>query len=227
MSEDQIKDSQTSDSNESNSVEEKNDFTFPSIFISYNHEESNFAYAIRKWLIDELTFASDDIFLDTEHLHAGVAWEQRLLPCARKARALIFIASKSSLSPVSICRDELEAAKGPIITVGVKGISYASEELLRALPKHAHARQVTVLDEPQDETIITEKGEACVNSKCLKGLAETLRNLYIAPDSFQYNPERGPYPGLRPLDEGDEAVFFARDTEILEAKAEIESNFRI
>ena len=59
------------------------------------------------------------------------------------------------------------------------------------------------------------RGSAQLNAERVESIGATLRDLGIAPNSFAWTPTNaGPYPGLSPLMEGDEALFRGRDIEI-------------
>ena len=191
------------------------------LFISYKSEEQNYAFAVRQWLMDEQGWSSEDIFVDVDHLRAGEQWEQKLLAEAKAAQAVLFIASRASTDPRSFCYRELQASEGHVLAVTIGGLEAGDPALIKALPNRARSGQVTPLDRqptmpvafvsPKDNT----NGSANLNIEELDSIASTLRDLGIAPDSFhwQFNPE-GPYPGLKALQEGDEAVFCGRDLEI-------------
>src|SRR5260370_142827 len=54
-----------------------------------------------------------------------------------------------------------------------------------------------------------------LHAKEVEHIGQILRDLGVAPDSFSWTPtDDGPYPGLRPLKEGDAALFFGRRIEI-------------
>jgi TIR domain len=59
------------------------------------------------------------------------------------------------------------------------------------------------------------RGVAGLNKYQVESIAGTLRDLGVAPNSFDWKlVDTGPYPGLRALQEGDEAILFGRDLEI-------------
>lgn len=191
------------------------------LFISYKSEEQAYAFAIRQWLLEQQGWAEKDVFVDKGHLSAGKEWETTLLSEAEAAEAMLFLASEASIDIRSFCYRELRAAKGQIITVTLKGLTINDPRLLQALPERAKARQVEALDQqpvegfdyvsPKDNT----RGSVALNRRQVESIGATLRDLGIAPDSFSWTPkDEGPFPGLRPMQEGDEAIFCGRAIDI-------------
>jgi len=191
------------------------------LFISYNRREAPYAFAVRQWLMDEQGWPSEDIFVDATGLHSGVEWESKLLTEAENAEVMLFLASDHSLDIKSFCYRELQHAEGQIIAVTIGGVAFDDERIDRALPHFAKARQVTALDrEPaQSYSYVSpvdgSTGTVLLNADRLNGIGLTLRELGVAPNSYTWTPkEDGPFPGLKPLMEGDEAIFCGRDLEI-------------
>jgi len=191
------------------------------LFISYKREEQSYAFAVRQWLIDEQGWRADDIFVDVDQLRAGDEWERKLLAEAESSEAMLFLASDHSLDIRSFCYRELQHANGQILAVTIKGVQPDDERLRRAIPNRARSRQITALDKeptrpfPFVSPINNGNGSAQLNAKEVENIGHILRDLGIAPNSFSWKPtDAGPYPGLRPLMEGDEALLFGRDIEI-------------
>ena len=191
------------------------------LFVSYKREEQDYAFAIREWLIGKHGWLPEDIFVDLDYLRAGTDWAEKLFAEAERAQAMLFLASEASLEPESFCYRELRAARGTILAVTIKGLAISDERLARALPQKALARQIAALDQQPtvgfDFISLTDgrTGTIALNRTQVESIAETLRELGVAPNSFKWAPsDAGPYPGLRPLMEGDEAVFCGRDVEI-------------
>ncbi len=191
------------------------------LFISYNRREAEYAFAVRQWLMDEQGWASEDIFVDAAGLHSGVEWETKLLTEAENAEVMLFLASDHSLDIKSFCYSELQHAKGQIIAVTIGGVAFDDERINRALPNFAKARQVTALDQEPTQSysyvspVDGATGTVLLNADRLTGIGLTLRELGVAPNSYTWTPkEEGPFPGLKPLMEGDEAIFCGRDLEV-------------
>ena len=105
------------------------------------------------------------------------------------------------------------------MTIG--GVAPQDERLQRAIPDRAKSRQITALDKeptrpfPFVSPITNTNDSAQLNAEQVASIGATLRDLGVAPNSFAWAPSpAGPYPGLSPLMEGDEALFFGRDIEI-------------
>jgi TIR domain len=191
------------------------------LFICYKREDKSYAFALREWLIDVHGWTADDIFVDLDHVRAGDQWAKKLFEEAEAAEVMLFIASNEALSPDSFCYRELRQARGTTIAVTLRGLDPADKRLQQALPYGATARQITALDQQPTSgfeftsPVDGKKGVVGLNRRQVDNINETLRNLGIAPNSFDWKatPE-GPYPGLRALQEGDEGIFFGRDIEI-------------
>jgi formylglycine-generating enzyme len=199
------------------------------LFISYNHQDFAYAYAVRHWLIEHQGWTGNDIFVDASHLHTGVEWEKKLFAEAEAAEVMLFLASDTSLDRRSFCYKELQRAKGQILAVTIRGVSFQDERLDEVLPEFAKTRQVTALDaEPAEEfpflsPVDQTTGSIALNRTRMEGIGLTLRELGVAPNSFSWKPTTaGPFPGLRPLQEGDEAIFCGRELEIRDGLKAIE-----
>lgn len=200
------------------------------LFISYRHRDRNYAFAVRQWLIDEQNWHSEDIFVDSAALRAGNEWAERIFSEAERANAVLFIASEAALEPDSFCYKELQRARGVTIAVTLGGLKPNDPRLMTALPHGAAARQITQLDAQPTapfafiSPIDGSSASVDLNKAQVASIGQTLRELGVAPDSFRWTPnEAGPYPGLRALQEGDEALFFGRDNEIRDCIREIEN----
>jgi hypothetical protein len=199
------------------------------LFISYKREEQSYAFAVRQWLIDVQGWRSESIFVDVDQILTGDPWKQKLLKEAKGAEAMLFLASDLSLNVNSFCYEELQHATGQILVATIGGVQPGDDRLQRAIPNHAKSRHIGALDrEPTEPFRIVSprnniNGSAQLNPREVENIGRTLRDLGIAPDSFLWTrTDDGPYPGLRPLNEGDEALFFGRDIEIHDAREALE-----
>ena len=93
------------------------------LFISYERDEANYAFAVRQWLIDKRGWSCEDIFIDLDHLRGGVEWAETLFREAEACQAMLFLASEAALNPESFCYRELRRSGGPIITLTIKGLA--------------------------------------------------------------------------------------------------------
>ncbi len=199
------------------------------LFISYKREEADYAFAVRQWLIDKRGWGPQDIFVDLEHLRGGDEWAKKLFSEAESCNAMLFLASEGALHPDSFCYRELRRSGGPIIAVTIGELTPDDQRLRMAIPHESLSRQITQLDQQPTTAFefvrLTDNshGAVTLNAKQLENIHEVLRALGVAPNSFEWTPnDNGPYPGLRPLFEGDEALFCGRDTEIRDGLREIE-----
>ncbi|MEO1610546.1 MAG: hypothetical protein AAFR90_14695 [Pseudomonadota bacterium] len=200
------------------------------LFISYKREDADYAFAVRQWLIDNHEWGVDDIFVDLSHLTGGVEWAKKLFEEAEACKAMLFLASEGALHPKSFCYRELRRSGGPIIAVTIGSLSPDDDRLLMAIPHESLSRQITQLDKQPVEGVNFKRlsdntnDSLALNITQLESIHEALRALGVAPNSFSWTPtDNGPYPGLRPLMEGDEALFHGRDIEIRDGLREIEA----
>ena len=159
--------------------------------------------------------------MDRDALRAGHDWAEKIFAEVEQASAVLFLASEAALEPGSFCYKELHRARGVTITVTLGGLKPDDERLFSALPHGATVRQITEVDAqptipfPFVSPIDGSTSSVNLNGNQVSSIAETLRDIGIAPNSFVWTPSpEGPYPGLRALEEGDEAIFFGRDSEI-------------
>jgi hypothetical protein len=202
------------------------------LFICYAREDQSYAFAIRQWLIGEQHWRAEDIFVDVDRDHnmpVGIEWKRTLLEQAEAAEVMLFLASEHSLKPESFCRQELKHARGQILVVTIGGIQFDDPRLLEVIPDRARSRQITALDReptrpfPFVSPFNNTNSSAQLNAREVENIGQILRDLGVAPNSFSWTPTAaGPYPGLRPLKEGDEALFWGRRIEIRDALADLE-----
>src|SRR3954453_10466394 len=176
-----------------------------SVFISYSSRDR----PVTKWLVKRLQaagFATLFIDFDPDHgIPAGRSWEHELYIQLRRSDAVIFLASQASVDS-HWCFAELSLARSlgrPVFPVRLQpGV---------ALPLLADV-QWTDLTEPLRPDVqwtdLTDDEP---------GLARLLTGLHSAgldpADSFAWDPNRSPYPGLAPFAREDAAVFFGRHQE--------------
>ena len=199
------------------------------LFISYKRAEQDYAFALRQWLMDRQGWASDDIFVDLDHLRAGGDWATKLFTEAESAQAMLFLASDASLHQDSFCYRELRRARGQVLAMTLGEVAVDDERLRRVLPYEALARQIAALDQQPTEgfefvsPVDGSHGVVGLNRGQVESIGSVLRDLGIAPNSFIWTArDDGPYPGLAPLQEGDEAIFCGRDIEIRDSLRSLE-----
>jgi hypothetical protein len=164
-----------------------------SLFISHSSRDQGAAQRLAERLQAE-GFAALFLDFDPEQgIPAGRNWERELYAQLRKADAVIILASAASV-----------ASRWCFLEVG----------LARSLNKPIFPlrleddAQMALLDDAQ--WIDLAEGE-----RAYARLWEGLRQAGLDPaDSFSWDPNRRPYPGLEPFAPQDAAVFFGRDHEI-------------
>jgi hypothetical protein len=164
-----------------------------SLFISFGGQDRARAIQVRDRL---RTKGYEALFLDfdpADGIPAGRRWERELYVQLRKADGVIFLASTTSVLS-RWCFAELSLARSlgrPVFPLRLDGDAWL--ELL------ADVQWADLTDEEAGYT------------KLWAGLRRERLN---PVDSFSWDPNRTPYPGLEPFDARDAAVFFGRDQEI-------------
>ncbi|WP_222262503.1 nSTAND1 domain-containing NTPase [Modestobacter marinus] len=143
-------------------------------------------------------FAALFVDFDPEQgIPAGRSWERELYAQLRRTDAVIFLASEASVAS-RWCFAELSLARSlgrPVFPLRLRpGV---------ALPLLADVQWTDLAD-----------GEAEYGEEGLGRLLAGLRSAGLDPaDSFAWDPDRSPYPGLVPFASEDAAVFFGRRPE--------------
>ena len=194
------------------------------IFLSHSSADELDAVAVRDWLAEN-GWGKDDIFLDLDPTHgltAGERWQQALRQAADRCEAVVFIISPD-WAKSKWCLTEFLLAHNlnkRIFGVVVKTVVIAE------LPVELTAEwQLGYLvgDGPLTDFEFTHKEQTHRVHWLTHGL-NSLRNglakAGIGANHFNWpplnQPDRAPYRGLEPLDEIDAAIYFGRDTQILQ-----------
>jgi hypothetical protein len=164
-----------------------------SLFISHSSSDQDAAQRLAERLRAE-GFAALFVDFDPEQgIPAGRNWERELYAQLRKTDAVIFLASAASVAS-RWCFAEVSLARSldkPIFPLRLEGDAW-----------------LELLDDVH--WIDLAEGE-----RAYARLWEGLRQAGLDPaDSFAWDPNRRPYPGLQPFAPQDAAVFFGRDDEI-------------
>jgi hypothetical protein len=164
-----------------------------SLFISHSSSDQDAAQRLAERLRAE-GFAALFVDFDPEQgIPAGRNWERELYAQLRKTDAVIFLASAASVAS-RWCFAEVSLARSldkPIFPLRLEGDAW-----------------LELLDDVH--WIDLAEGE-----RAYARLWEGLRQAGLDPaDSFAWDPNRRPYPGLEPFAPQDAAVFFGRDDEI-------------
>jgi WD40 repeat protein len=164
------------------------------IFLSHSSKDNEQTAAIRKHL-DAQGYRSIFIDYDPEDgIPAGRDWERELYSQLLASRAVLVLCSEHSMTS-DWCFAEITQAR-------------ALGKLLIPL-KIAPCTVKSVL---RDLQILDFTGRAETN---YESLWQALARAGLDPrDSFQWDPKRPPFPGLRAFDEADAAVYFGRETNI-------------
>ena len=164
-----------------------------SFFLSYSSK--NLKDAVR---IQELLEARGNVavFRDKDAdkgIPPGAKWLSELFANINRAEVVVFLASPDSLAS-AWCQTELAyaIARGKYV-VPICRVAVSAHPLLR------------------DRQVLGPINRlATLVDQLLAGLARTGHG---SDDSFTWDPNASPYPGLRSLQEGHAAVFFGRDVE--------------
>ena len=165
----------------------------PSLFISHSSADKAAALELKARLAAE---GYDALFLDFDPergIPAGQSWERELYSQLRRCGAVVFLASPASVAS-AWCFAEVSLARSldrPVFQLSLDGAS--SLPLLAA-----------------EQVVDTREGDTAY-VRLWRGLAAAgLR----PDDSFAFPTDQPVYPGLRPFQPDEAAVFFGRQQEI-------------
>jgi hypothetical protein len=192
------------------------------IFLSHSSRDEREAIALKQWLKDQ---GWDDVFLDVDPergLVAGERWQNALKQAADRCEAVVFIVSPD-WAKSKWCLAEFLLAKS--LNKRIFG-AMLKEVPIGELPTEMTSEwQLAMLigEGPTESVRFEYKGtqtEVQLLAEGLKRLEAGLKKAGFSPDFFPWppkdDPQRSPYRGLQPLEIRDAAVFFGRDTEILQ-----------
>ncbi|MGO9218919.1 MAG: TIR domain-containing protein [Streptosporangiaceae bacterium] len=164
-----------------------------SLFISHSSRDQVAAQRVHQWLRNA---GYQALFLDFDlsiGIPAGRRWEGELYAQLRRTDGVIFLASADSVAS-KWCFAELSLARSlgrPVFSLRLDRAAWL--DLLQ---------DVQWVDLTADETAFGQ-------------LRDGLHRAGLRPgDSFAWDPDRSPFPGLEPFDGQDAAVFFGREQEI-------------
>ena len=196
----------------------------PNIFLSYSRKNLATAQLIKEKLQNE---GISEIFMDIE-LRAGSKWEQQLRQKISESKA-VFILFSNDWSESANCRQECSWA------IAAHEASEAAGGIPRIMPLVFHDRNFDDL-KPCHEKLSVFNGFRLGRTLCstevghqeeaeLEALWTWLRaeleTIGVCPTRPPYNPGRGPYRGLKALQEKDAAVYFGRETVVDEILAQL------
>ncbi len=164
-----------------------------SLFVSHSGRDRAATEQVRNWLRAE-GYAALFVDFDPEAgIHAGRDWERELYVQLRRSDGVIFLASAASTRS-RWCFAEVSLARAlgrPVFPVRIEP-----------------GAKLDLVDDVQ--WVDLAEGDVALDR-----LASGLRRAGLDPaDSFSWDPTRSPYPGLRPFEAADAAVFFGRGPEV-------------
>jgi energy-coupling factor transporter ATP-binding protein EcfA2 len=164
-----------------------------SLFISHSSRDQVAAQRVHQWLRNAGYQALFLDFYPSAGIPAGRRWEAELYAQLRRTDGVIFLASADSVAS-KWCFAELSLARSlgrPVFPLRLDTTAWL--DLLQ---------DVQWVDLTADETSLGQ-------------LRHGLNQAGLRPaDSFAWDPGRSPFPGLKPFDWQDAAVFFGREQEI-------------
>ena len=195
------------------------------LFLSHSSRNNAEAVALRDWLARQ---GWDDVFLDIDP-NAGIApgerWERALNRAANRCEAVLFLVSRAWLAS-GWCLKEFDLAhklSKRMFGVLIEDIPVAdlpvnltaTWQIVNLATGRDHEMLKATLPFTQEEVHVTFSAEG------LKRLRAGLRQAGLDPTAFAWppasDPDRSPYPGLRPLEAQDAGIFFGREAPTIEA----------
>ena len=181
--------------------------------------------AVKAWLIEHEPGLAEEIFLDLDPhtgIRPGERWKEALQQANTRCEAVICLLSKHWLNSHE-CETEFRYAETLNKTIlcarlePVPDANITSEwQRCDLFPGHGLTTEVDMADGGELVRLAADG---------LQRLLEALRALGIGAEHFPWpppgDPDRAPYRGWAPLDEGDAAVFFGRDAQIVQGLDEL------
>jgi len=199
------------------------------IFISHSSVNNAPALAIAQWLRDN---GWDDYFLDvapTRGLAPGERWQEALKAAAHRCEAVIFLVSPAWRDSRWCLAEFLLAKSLGKVIFGVLVEPIAIDTLLPEMTAEWQLCDLATGGErigfrvSQDP--IVPPTQVSFARAGLEKLKLGLQKAGLDASTFLWpppnQPDRSPYPGLRPLDTEDAAVFFGRDAAIVRGLDEL------
>ena len=196
------------------------------IFLSHSSLDKFKAAALRNWLASQ---GWDDVFLDDDPdrgIAAGERWERALHEAATRCEAVIFLVSANWLAS-GWCRKEYTLAR--ILNKNLFAVVIDPDKSIAELPsEYKGTWQGVDLTGGQDGLVLKtplpgshEERHVVFSKEGLRRLKHGLEKAGLDPKFFawppEFDPQRAPYRGLKPLEDVDAGIFFGRDAPIVEA----------
>lgn len=194
--------------------------------MSHSSANNAEAIALRDWLIVE---GWNDLFLDLDPdrgIAAGERWERALNEAARRCEAVLFLISTAWLSS-RWCLNELNLARrlnkrlfGVLIEEGINLGNLPSDvastwQLVNLATGRDHRQFRIRLPITSEEVHVTFSIEGLGRLKLGLQRAGLHASYFNWPP--EYDPNRAPYRGLKPLEADDAGIFFGREAQVIEA----------
>jgi hypothetical protein len=189
------------------------------IFISHSSKNNPAAISLHKWLGKN---GWDEVFLDIDSkdgISPGEHWEKALQDAADRCEAVLFLVSPAWLAS-QWCLDEFRLTRH--LKKKPFGVVIEQVPLKKIPPEMTREWQLCDLAAKGKKTSfsVPYKGRTHKIVFGTDGLARLklgLEKAGLSATRFAFNQDRSPYPGLRPLEEDDAAIFFGRDAQIITA----------
>ncbi|MDR3521144.1 MAG: toll/interleukin-1 receptor domain-containing protein [Acidocella sp.] len=194
------------------------------LFISHASVDNVSAVAIRDWLKAN---GWDEVFLDIDPargISAGERWERALNEAASRCEAIVFIISAAWLNS-PWCLKEFHLARR--LNKRLFGVLVEPIELASLPDQLTGAWQVVDLVSGQDGMTMRvilphthDEAHVTFSREGLDRLRRGLTKAGLDPRFFAWppaaDPDRSPYPGLKPLEAEDAGIFFGREAPIVD-----------
>lgn len=200
------------------------------IFLSHSSINNASALAVEKWLVENGW--GESYYLDvseTRGLVAGDRWQDALKQASHRCEAVVFLISQQWLDS-KWCLAEFLLAK----QLGKKIFGALIEDVsIDSLPKEmiaewqlcdlVHGQEYQEFEVERDPHVA--KTSVKLSTVGLRDLLNGLKSAGIGAETFDWpppdQPDRPPYPGLKPLMAEDAAIFFGREAIIMRCMDEI------
>jgi WD40 repeat protein len=191
------------------------------IFLSHSSTDNAAAMALADWLAAS---GWTDVFLDLDPergIAAGELWKRRLYEAADRCEAVLFLVTPAWLAS-EWCKREFELAAKLNKRAFILLFGTHIDDVIAAI---GGATQATDLHGGTDHRVFIAKlpdGSEVPVTFSAAGLARLKAGLERAgldPRHFawppEHDPNRSPFPGLRPFGEDDAGIFFGREGPII------------